>query len=335
MTQACEHALASALEFESDSLEFQARWGLGALHITRAQYASALQHAKRLSAFADQSENVVTRNLSQRLLALASHFCGDFANAKLYAQQAMHVDRGTRRNRANTFQPDARVTAMAILARTLWIQGDARLAMRTALRCAEEAGALGHAMSLCVALFWICPVAIWAGERVIGRRWVNTMLRETRSRAFAYWHDWALCYDDALKVDEIDEAGDRTAHIEDVASKASTMDDARGEMLATCLPAWVTDRQVARAMRGEGQWSAAEVLRAAGVRREWQGNELDAGSLYLRALQVARAQGARAWELRATRSMRSLRDKAGEKGGAVLVVDDACHACLPGTEASS
>jgi predicted ATPase/DNA-binding winged helix-turn-helix (wHTH) protein len=310
MTQACERALACALEFKVKTLEFQARWGLCALNITRGAYTPALRHAEILSEFASHSTNAVTRNLSHRMLALSSHFCGAFAEARTHAEAAAEVDDAIRRNHANAFQPDARTTAMAILARTLWIQGESRLAMATAIQCMEEAEALGHALSLCVALFWICPMAIWAGEQRTARAWVDTLLRQTRSKGFAYWHDWALCYDDAMKLGEVDDAG---AHIDAVAAKVLAMDAPRREMMATFCDRWVDDGLVARAMRGEGQWSAAEVCRAAGRRKALRGDDAEAEALYLRAHALARAQGAVAWERRAAGALEGLRASAGQR----------------------
>lgn len=310
MTQACERALACAVEFKVKALEFQARWGLCALNITRGTYTPALRHAEILSDFASHSTNPVTRNLSHRMLALANHFCGAFADARAHAEAAADVDDVVRRNHANAFQPDARTTAMAILARTLWIQGEGRLAMATAIRCMEEAEALGHALSLCVALFWICPMAIWAGERNAARNWTDTLLQQTRSKGFAYWHDWALCYDDALKLDEVDDAG---AHTDAVAAKVLAMDEPRREMMATFCDRWVDDDLVARAARGEGQWSAAEVCRAAGRRMEERGNDAEAEALYLQAHALARSQGALAWELRAAGALDGLRAGANQR----------------------
>ncbi|MDM0066741.1 winged helix-turn-helix domain-containing protein [Variovorax sp. J31P207] len=303
MTQACERALACALEFKVKTLEFQARWGLCALNITRGAYAPALGHAEILSEFARHSTSAVTRNLSHRMLALASHFCGAFAEARVHAEAAADVDDATRYNHANAFQPDARTTALAILARTLWIQGDSRLAMDTAIRCMDEAEALGHTLSVCVALFWICPMAVWAGERSAARAWIDVMLQETRSKGFAYWHAWALCYDDALKLVEVDDPG---AHIDAVAPRVLGMDEPRREMMVTFCDAWLDDDLVDRAMRGEGQWSAAEVFRAAGRRLEQQGNAVEAETFYLRARALAGAQGARAWELRAAEALDGL-----------------------------
>ena len=304
MTKACESALACAVEFNAKALEFQARWGLCALNVTRGAYTPALQHAEILSEFAVHSSHAATRNLSHRMLALASHFCGAFDNAKVHAEAAADVDEATRRNHANAFQPDARTTALAILARTQWIQGDSRLAMATAKRCMDEAEALGHGLSLCLALFWICPAAIWAGHRETARVWVDMMLQETRSKGFAYWNAWALCYDDALKLHEVD---DRSAHVEVVAAKILAMDEPHQEMLVTFCDEWVGDNVVARAMRGDGQWCAAEVLRAAGRGREREGDSAGAEKLYMAALSLARSQGAGAWELRAATSLEQLR----------------------------
>jgi hypothetical protein len=307
MTQACERALACALELKVKTLEFQARWGLCALNVTRGAYTPALRHAEILSEFASHSTNAVTRNLSHRMLALASHFCGAFTEARAHAEAAADVDDAIRRNHANAFQPDARTTAMAILARTLWIQGESGLAMATATRCVKEAEALGHALSLCVALFWICPMAIWAGEQGVARAWTDTLLQQTRSKGFAYWHAWALCYDDAMKLGEVDDAG---MHINAVATKVLAMDEPRREMMVTFCDRWVDDDLVARAMRGEGQWTAAEVYRAAGRRMELQGNYAEAEALYLQAHALARSQGALAWELRAAETLEGLRARS-------------------------
>lgn len=310
MTQACERALDCALEFKMKTLEFQARWGLCALNVTRGAYPPALRHAEILSEFASHSTNAVTRNLSHRMLALASHFCGVFAQARMHAEAAADVDEAIRRNHVNAFQPDARTTAVAILARTLWIQGESRLAMTTAVRCMQEAEALGHALSLCVALFWICPMAIWAGEQPAARAWVDTMLQQTRSKGFAYWHDWALCYDDAMKLGEVDDA---SAHIDAVAAKVLVMDEPRREMMVTFCDRWVDDHLVARAMQGEGQWSAAEVYRAAGRRKELLGDAAQAQALYLQAHALARSQGAFAWELRAAQTLEEFRARTGQR----------------------
>ncbi|WP_431510099.1 ATP-binding protein [Variovorax sp. DAIF25] len=304
MSAACEAALASALEFGVGTLEFQARWGLCALNITRGDYRAALRHAQVLGAFAAQSDSEATRNLSLRMQALASHFCGAFAEARAHAEAAMAVDGATRRSSGNTFQPDARITAMAILARTLWLQGDTAGALAAARACEQEAAALGHAMSSCVALFWICPVAIWAGEHALARRWVDAMRQETQARGFGYWHAWAEAYDDALALEA---SADRPAWLAAVAERMPGIDAPRAEMLVTFCAEWIDDRLLERAGQGDGPWCRAEIFRAAGWRHERQGDAARAEACYRQALELARAQGALAWERRAARSLEALR----------------------------
>jgi hypothetical protein len=59
-------------------------------------------------------------------------------------------------------------------------------------------------------------------------------------------------------------------------------------------------------MHGEAQWSTAEVFRAAGRRQERRDDAAGAEALYLRALALARSQGAGAWEWRAARALDDL-----------------------------
>lgn len=306
MAKACERALAGALEFQAQTLEFQARWGLCALNITRGDYTQALRHAEVLHDHANLAKKPVAQNLSLRMLSLTSHFCGAFAEAQKHALAASTVDEVTRRHRDNAFQPDARTTALAILSRTLWIRGDSQLAMTTAVQCEEEAQALGHELSLCVALFWICPIAIWSGEWEAARRWVATMLYMTDSKGFDYWHRWALCYDDALRLNQTQKHSAHIEHIRHVRERIPSMDNPRREMLATFCGDWSDEELIVRALNGEGQWCAAEVFRAAGTQREQKGDVTEAKAFYLRALETARSQGAVAWELRAAQSLQAL-----------------------------
>ena len=150
-------------------------------------------------------------------------------------------------------------------------------------------------------------MAIWAGERRTARAWVDTMLQQTRSKGFAYWHEWAVCYNYAMKPGEVDDVG---AHIDALSAKILAMDEPRREMMATFCDRWVDDDLLARAMRGEGQWSAAEVCRASGRRKELQGDDAEAETLYMQARALARSQGATAWELRAAGALEGLRANA-------------------------
>ncbi len=323
MGAACERALADALAARSCVLELQARWGLCMWHVGRGDYAPALRHAARVGEIAQASRDPVALNLSHRIAALAHHFHGDFALARENVEAAMRVgSAGLARNaRDNVFQIDAPVATNAMLARTLWIQGDAARALRTAASAVAHAGASGNALSLCFALFGACPVALWAGRFGLARKWIRMMLEETQRRGLVFWHRWAQCYSLGLEAATAD---DREARVRDVAARLADFDPMRREMLVSLCPEWLDEDTLERARRG-GSWSAAEAWRAAAWRSERQDRHEEAQAFCRTAIETARAQGALAWELRATLQLARLRDRLGRTAPALVLLEDICE----------
>ena len=327
MGAACDRALAIAMSVGSVELALQARWGICVLHAIRGEYAAALHHSQVLFEFAQSSPDPAALNLAHRMTALASHFCGDFSAASAGAQAAIVAGSAVRPTRVNLFQFDAAVASNALLARTLWLQGDAAKAMATATRAVALAQAGGNALSLCFALFGTCPVALWSGELELARKWVRMLLDEARRRGLVYWHQWAHCY--ALGL-EAHTADDRDLHVQQVAQQLAAFDAPRKEMLVTFCPDWIDDETIARADAGLGQWSAAETWRAAGWRCEQRGLDDEAQALYLRAIDTARQQGALGWEFRAAISTARLWVRLGRTADAAALLDEVCGRAVPG-----
>lgn len=327
MGAAYDRALAISMSIGSGVLELQARWGICVLHAARGEYAAALRDSQALFEFAQSSPDPAALNLAHRMSALASHFCGDFSAASAGAEAAILVGGTVRQTQVNLFQVDAGVASNALLARTLWLQGDAAKAMATATRAVALAQAGGNALSLCFALFGTCPVALWSGELELARKWVGMLLDETRRRGLAYWHQWALCY--ALGL-EAHTADDRDLHIQQVAQRLAAFEAPRKEMLVTFCPDWIDDEMIARAGAGQGQWSAAEIWRAAGWRCEQRGLDGQAQALYLRAIDTARQQGALGWEFRAAISTARLWARLGRTADAAALLDEICGRAAPG-----
>lgn len=327
MGAACDRALAIAMSVGSVELALQARWGICVLHAIRGEYAAALHHSQVLFEFAQASPDPATLNLAHRMTALASHFCGDFAAASAGAQAAIVAGGAVRPTRVNLFQFDAAVASNALLARTLWLQGDAAKAMATATRAVALAQAGGNALSLCFALFGTCPVALWSDELELARKWVRMLLDEAQRRGLVYWHQWAHCY--ALGL-EARTADDRDLHVQQVAQQLAAFDAPRKEMLVTFCPDWIDDETITRADAGLGQWSAAETWRAAGWRCEQRGLDDEAQALYRRAIDTARQQGALGWEFRAAISTARLWARQGRTADAAALLDEICGRAAPG-----
>jgi predicted ATPase len=76
---------------------------------------------------------------------------------------------------------------------------------------------------------------------------------------------------------------------------------------------------IARAASGQAGWCAPEIFRAQGIgvlRRGDAGSMVEAETIFLRALTLAREQSARSWELRTATSLARLYQKTGRSGDA-------------------
>lgn len=326
MGAAYDRALALAMSASSVVLELQARWGICVLHAIRGEYAAALHHSQVLFEFAQSASDPAALNLAHRMTALASHFCGDFSAASAGAQAAILVGGTVRQTPVNLFQVDAAVASNALLARTLWLQGDAAKAMATATHAVALAEAGGNALSLCFALFGACPVALWSGELELARKWVRMLLDEAQRRGLVYWQQWAHCYALGLQACAAD---DRDRHVRQVAQQLGDFDAPRKEMLLTFCADWIDDETITRAGAGHGQWSAAEAWRAAGRRCEQHGMDDEAEAFYRRAIDTARQQGALGWEFRSAVSAARLWIRQGKAKDALELLDDMCGRALP------
>src|SRR5690606_11608086 len=214
------------------------------------------------------------------------------------------------------------VAAMAMLARTLWIQGETTKALETASDAVERAETARHTVSLCAGLYGACPVALWSGELALAEVWVRMMMEEAHRNGLVGWLRYAEWFSQGLKAET---APDDSAYIREVSDQFASYDAPRREMLTTFCTDWVDDEMIARLSRGEGLWSAAEVWRAAGWRSEQRARVDEAEDFYQRALETSRQQGAKAWELRAARSLARLWVARGQPEQAMQLLEKACQ----------
>jgi hypothetical protein len=147
------------------------------------------------------------------------------------------------------------------------------------------------------------------------------MADEAQRRGLVGWLRYAEWYSQGLQLGT---SPDPAAHAHRVSGQLATYDPPRREMLATFCTDWVDDDMVARIDAGEGLWSAAEVWRALGRRSEQRGMAGVAEVSYLRALDIARQQGAKAWELRAALDLASLWAGMNRALQAMQLLDDIC-----------
>jgi len=314
----CKRGLIGAQLLGSHVLELQARWGRCTHDMFRGEYAAAWQQAQLLQSTAQAWSDPVALNLALRVNAMANHFCGRFEEARHHSEASLSLtgDHGPTRSRMVGVDPA--VAAMAMLARTQWIQGATMQALDTARKAVTRAEAAGNAPSLCSALYGACPVALWAGEPELAADWIGVMHDQAQRHGLVGWLRYAEWFIQGL---ELRTAADPAAHVREVLSQLACYDAPRREMLLSFCPDWIDDEMISRIASGEGLWVAAEAWRAMGRRNENLGKPDVAEGFYLQAINTARLQGAVAWERRAAVSLAELRASQGRAREAIPLLD--------------
>jgi predicted ATPase/DNA-binding winged helix-turn-helix (wHTH) protein len=276
-------------------------------------YAAAMATAQEMSGLAHDSEDSAAVLLSDRLLAQSMHFMGALSGGRAKAQAVLQQP--ARRMPPLYISPVPYPVAMRIvLARTLWLEGHADQAATAAEECVAEAS--GHPFALTQALaLAACPIALWRGDTGMARRRVDQLMSHSAQHPSAYWQTWGQSYDAVLAARET-----QAPSVEAVASVHAM----ERECIGTLAGSAVTADTVARVAHGRVGWCAPEILRAQGqallTRGAGREAAAEAEAWFGRAISMAQAQGALAWELRAALSLGRLRHSQGRTDEALMLV---------------
>ncbi|WP_170976811.1 winged helix-turn-helix domain-containing protein [Massilia sp. HP4] len=259
-------------------------------------YRSAHEHGLRMARVAAQAGLARALAVARRLPAASLHMLGEHDEALWLAGKAPAV------------RPPLRLAATVagevehamLVARTRWLQGEGRAAAALARNGLMLAAADGAPASLAWALaLGALPVALWRGDDSWAHELAGQLEDLVERHALAYWNEWARLYRQVLAA--------RAGRGDAPGSPAWRTDAVQGDHLATFLGGLVVEAGGQRCAQGQVGWCAAEVWRASGERLLLgQGGEAAAEALFLRALAVARRQGALGWELRCATSLARL-----------------------------
>ncbi|MDB6088274.1 MAG: hypothetical protein JWN85_1058 [Gammaproteobacteria bacterium] len=246
---------------------------------------------------------------------------GDHAGARPHLERMLdgYVP-PTRRSRIVRFQVDQRLTARAILARALWLQGLPDQALHLARSNVEDARTVDHGISLSLALaFGACPVALWVGDLSMAEHFVTLLLEVSTRPGFQNWSDWGRYFEGVLAI--MRGAGDSGLRLLRTALDALRDRDPgglryrafMGEFAAALGMAGqvaqgldVIEAALARCRRNSQHWCEPELLRIEGelrlLHRE-TGGARAAQQPFSAGLDRAPPQGALSWELRCATSL--------------------------------
>ncbi len=313
--RAWTRASALALRLDDKETQLQAEYGLWLYHLRSGCYADALRHGKSMADLALRHGDQAALLTARRLIGTSHHFLGNHNQALIEIESML--DSYTRDERHGShfrFGMDQRVAGWAFLSRILWLMGNATKARRAAQVAIDEAMALDHACTLCCALAeGSCTLAALSGDAEEVAR-VSQLLNQTAgNHGLDFWglygsafSLWAKVFQDPNAVSFLELRSileTLQGHGFDPAYSVFLSDFANAmlEQGHTREAVSLIDARLGGDAAGE-LWNAPELMRVKSrTLSETKSSRSAPRSLLLQqALTLARAQGAKAWELRLT-----------------------------------
>jgi predicted ATPase/DNA-binding winged helix-turn-helix (wHTH) protein len=331
-----------------DDVDFQSRslWALWVDRINSAQPREALEFAREFHALTLHSDEPADEWIGERMLGAALHFIGDQSAAR------QHLDRMLKfyvepknRSHAVRFQFDQRVMARVAASRVLWLQGFTQKALAEIKDTVAYALAIDHRLSLANVLAEAaCPIALLAGDFELADHYIAFLREQTRAQALDVWNTYAECFRGESLLG-------RGAHAEGLAALQSGLNRLRrggfllfeSAYLAAVARGYLATgyasggfAAVARAVKhcessGEG-WCLPELLRLQGellLLEDAADLEKKAEAAFRQSLQMARQQGAHAWELRSAVSCAKFYVRHGRSSEAKVLLEGATRRIDP------
>jgi predicted ATPase/DNA-binding winged helix-turn-helix (wHTH) protein len=277
-----------------------------AVNLSCGHYQMALEQSRQFDRLGLHDDAVMSLS-THRLRVLALHFSGDQHQAREHAEQVLqrmaHSGYLNRFTHGFGVQYDQSVAALTIHARILWLQGQPEQAWRAARQALDIALQINHGTSICYTLALAgCLIAHYNGDTRSARELLRLLLQQAQKHSVLLFHDWAQHYARVIGGTAVRPTGRPSVGL--IKDIMVTLD-------STC----VDDDLLERPQNAAADWSTAETLRAraqALLATDCPVRAATAETLLLKALDVAKTQGALAWELRSATSLAQLWQRQGQ-----------------------
>lgn len=336
-TAAVEAAFERALELaEAFTDQVSKLRVLGALHIFHERtgdYTKAFDFAQRGMDTALRIGDEAWVAAGHSLLGIALQLLGRHAEADVHLLAAMRDKPGGSRIDPLGFGFDHRTRACIARARSLWLQGYPDQAGALAADTVEEAATLGHPVSFCIALIWAITLSGWRMDLAAVSKYLERFAAHATRFSLRPYHAVAAVTRAGLEIFR----GHYEAGVAQMSASLEELRAARYELLTTevlCVMAegylrmGCTDRALHTieaclqqlAATGERVNQPDVLRRKAGILAAIPERKAEAEPLLTQALELARRQGARGWELKTAVTLAELWIEQGRHAAAHALV---------------
>ena len=293
---------------------------LNMFHLRTGDFKAALHHARRCSAIAGTVEDPVAVTLAHSVLGISLHLSGDLGGARRELEAALRYAPRDQRTTTVYLGFEGRSLAGAVLARTLWLQGQPVQAVERARQTVEDAACMDHPLTLSIALIWAISVFLWTGDLRGAEQYVDRLISCAESNSLTPYFLVGRGFKGELAI----RRGDAGSGVESLRSCLRELHAAPYELLTTAFNIALVQGLAALGWFAEGVTLIDETIRATEANGDLcympellrvKGGLLlsmprsrsgDAEACFMQSLEISRQQSARAWELRAGTDLAAL-----------------------------
>lgn len=311
---------------------------LSGLHIFKARIGDVrgmMDAATRAAHLAAQQDRDDLLAMAEWMLGTAVHLAGDQISAQKHCEAALRLSAASGASHFNAFGYDHRVRGLIVLVRALWLRGFFDQAARIAQEVITEAEEKGQPVALCIALIYTTTAAIWSEDVETAERRIERLIACAASNSLEPYRAVGI----AMRGEVAALRGDLAAGIADLRTAIAILESERHRVLSTSFlralaealaknkqaaeASVVLDRAFAQAEKNGEGYLVPDLHRARGqiIAFGAAPDPATAERHFRLAIDAARGQLARGWELRAVSSLARLLLEQGRKREAISLLE--------------
>jgi len=314
---ALSRGLAVADDLDDPEQQLRLLGAFVVFHDRVGEFRESVAIARRSEPAARRLGEPAALMISDWIIGTSLHLLGDQAEAERRCRSATTSEAKLKRIAPYYYGFDHRIRGLVGLARVLWLVGRPDEAMRVAHETIREGEDLRHPVSLAISLVWTSSVFLWSGDHATAAGIIERLIVHAERHSLGPYIHVGLGLRGELAVKRGDPEGGlallrraqdalqnhRHGILDTVFATAQA--EALGHLGQRPEATIAIDRAIACAERKGDSFDLAEMLRLKASLVAVDSPD-EAEPCYARALQVARAQGALGWELRAATSLAHL-----------------------------
>jgi predicted ATPase len=308
---------------------FPALFGLWLMHLHRVELRTAYELAEQLLPQAQSAHDPALLLYARSALASTSYWMGELLPAREHLEMAISLyDRERHRSLGPRYGTvDVGVACLCYTAWTLWHLGYPDRALKRGNEALALARRLSHPFSLAFAEFFACVLCQLRRELDAAQEHTDGLIALCTEHGFAEVSDLATSLRNCVMAEQGRKEEGIVQMREGLAAARSTVTELyRPDFLCLLAEAYkatgclddalsALTEALAAADEHENRAFEAEAHRLKGelLLKKDDSNAAEARSCFERAIEIARKQSAKSWELRATMSLARLLTKQGRR----------------------